>query len=101
MGKFYLSVAAGAGLLMALAASADAKGGRNGQAAGQPFTPPGFSHNTTGQTNANWGTNSMSGQPQPPGFSHDTTGQTKAKWDDTLGGVPPGLSKCPRGLTNC
>jgi hypothetical protein len=100
MGKFYLVAATGVGLLVALVASADA-GGRSGQISGQPFTPPGFGHNTTGQTNGNWGANSVSGQPQPPGFSHNTTGQTNAKWDATLGGVPPGLAKCPPGLTSC
>jgi hypothetical protein len=101
MGKFYLVAAAGVGLLFALAASADAGGRRTGQLPGQPFTPPGFSHNTTGQTHANWGTNSVSGQPQPPGFSHNTTGQTNGNWNATLGGVPPGLAKCPPGLTSC
>ena len=75
MGKFYLVAAAGVGLLFALAASADAGGRRTGQLPGQPFTPPGFSHNTTGQTNGNW--------------------------NATLGGVPPGLAKCPPGLTSC
>ena len=53
MGKFYLDAAAGLGLLIALAASADAGGRGTGQLPGQPFTPPGFSHNTTGQTNGN------------------------------------------------
>ena len=101
MGKFYVVAAAGVGLLFAFAASADA-GGRNGQLPGQPFTPPGFSHNDIGRTNSgNWGTKSVSGQPQPPGFSHNTTtGQTN-NWNATLGGVPPGLGKCPRGLNSC
>jgi hypothetical protein len=96
MGKPYPVVAASAVLLLTLSVSAEAGG--SGRTSTTPFTPPGFSHNTTGQTNANWGTNSVSGQPQPPGWSHNSTGQTNANWDATLGGVPPGLAKVPPGL---
>ena len=77
MGKFYLVVSAGAVLLFALSVSAEAGG--SGRTSAAPFTPPGFSHNTTGQTNGNWGTNTVSGQPQPPGFTHNNTGQTNAR----------------------
>jgi hypothetical protein len=97
MGKLYLSVAAGAGLLLALAASADAGGGRSGQISGQAFTPPGFGHvaNSPAVTHGNWDTTTTPGIPRPPGWSQNTG------WNTSLGAVPPGLAKCPPGLTSC
>ncbi len=84
MRKFYLVVAAGAGLLLAMGASAEAGGGRTPGAA---FTPPGFSQ---GQKNGNWGTN-PTGTPQPPGWDRNVTGQTNG-WNTTLtNSIPPGL----------
>ena len=93
MGKFYLAVATSAGLLFALAASAEAGGG-HGRTPGAAFTPPGWTNNTVGQqhsgTGGTWSSNSATGV-QPPGWSHNTTGQANG-WNATLGGgVPPGL----------
>jgi hypothetical protein len=99
MGKFCLSVFAGAGLLLALVASADA-GGRTGQS-GQAFIPPGFGHvaTTPAPSHADWTTNTSTGQTfiQPPGWSNN-----HPHWNDSLGTpLPPGLAKCPSGLTGC
>jgi hypothetical protein len=95
MGRFCLSVFAGAGLLLALVASADA-GGRTGQISGSAFTPPGFGHvPTSAQTQAGWTTNTNTNQPQPSGWSNGSS-----HWNDSLG-VPPGLAKCPSGLIGC
>jgi hypothetical protein len=96
MGKFCLSMVASAGLLLALVASAEAGGGRTLQQPGQAFTPPGFGQaSTNANAHAGWTTNSNTGQPQPSGWTNGSS-----HWNDSLG-VPPGLAKCPAGLTNC
>jgi|SRR5215831_11972018 len=103
MGKFYISVAAGAGFLLALAASADA-GGRSQQTAGAVFVPPGFTH---APSNSNWGTSNVVTTPGSPAVTINTPPGWQKKsdnpsWNSSLGGpIPPGLSKCPPGLTGC
>ena len=86
---YVVAIAGSAGVLLALATSAQAGGG-HGRTPGQAFTPPGFSRNTTGQSHGSW-TNS-----QPPGWSHNSTGQING-WGNSLGsgGVPPGLGSPP------
>jgi hypothetical protein len=96
MGKFYLSLVASAGLLLALVGSAGAGGGRTLQAPGQAFTPPGFNHvPTTTALDHGWTQDTPTSPLRPPGYSNGSS-----HWNDSLG-VPPGLSKCPQGLTNC
>ncbi len=87
MAKSYLAVAAIAGLLLGLGAPANA----GGRTFGSVFTPPGWSHNTTGQRHANWGSNTATATgTQPPGWTHNTTGQTNG-WNSSL--VAPGLNR--------
>jgi hypothetical protein len=102
MGKLYLSVAASAGLLLALAASADAGGGRSVQTTGTVFVPPGFSH---APSNGNWGSSTVTTSSGPNTISTPHGWQKQSdnpSWNTSLGGpIPPGLSKCPPGLPGC
>lgn len=87
--SYVVAIAGSTAVLLALAGSAQAGHG-HGRTPGQPFTPPGFSRNTTGQSHGNW-TNG-----QPPGWSHNSTGQIHG-WGNSsgTGGVPPGLGGPP------
>jgi len=92
MGKTYIAIAASAGLLLALTASAEA-GGRS-FAPGTTFAPPGLTHLPSAATgHANFGTTTTTPSfSSPPGWSHNTTGQTQG-WNSSL--VPPGLNNPP------
>ena len=94
MGRWYIAIAASAGLLLALAASAQAGGG-HGRAPGQAFNPPGLSNlPTQATTHANFGrlTNSTGTISTPPGWANQTSNPA---WSSTLGTVPPGLGTPP------
>jgi hypothetical protein len=94
MRKPYLVLVTAAGLLLAVATSAEA-GGRSatGGPSGPAFTPPGWSNSHWSTTNS--GTNNTL-TTQPPGWSHNSTGQTNAGWSGTTisgsGGIPHGLN---------
>jgi hypothetical protein len=97
MGKFHLSLAAGAGLLIAFAASAEA-GGRT-FTSGTTFAPPGLTHlPSAATTNGNFNSTSIntpSGSTSistPSGWANQTN---NPGWSSTLGTVPPGLNNPP------
>ena len=95
MGKFYLVVAAGAGLLFALAASAQAGGG-HGRTPGQAFNPPGLTRLPDAATTNGHFTNNYS-TPAGGTISAPTAWTTKQTnnpgWNSSL--VPPGLGSVP------
>ena len=94
MRKPYLVLVTATGLLLAVAASAEA-GGAGGRSAtngpsGPAFTPPGWNNSHWSTTNS--GTNNIL-TTHPPGWSHNSTGQTNAGWSISgSGGIPHGLN---------
>jgi hypothetical protein len=97
MGKSFVAIAASAGLLLALAASAEAG---NGRTPGQAFAPHGLTNLPSATSHAGFGTTTVgtTTMSTPPGWRDNNGTSSNPGWGATLGGtVPPGLGPVPPG----